>query len=289
MDDLIKFDGNNKIYKIRGVDVMLDRDVALALGVTTGNLNANAGRAKGWEEIREDGIENEYRFKLTREEGLHCVIPLTNDQLPWVYTELGCAYFGTSLESKEARQLARLLAKAFIKSNERIKKVQITSEDKNRITKDRVALSAAKTAQALVDIYIKAGKSLNASKSVSYAHAVRTVSMKYPDVNFKPLLSDNISEEKSKLLGPGELAELCELKDSGKKLTAQDVNKILEEKGLQYFERIKEKKVWFPSELAKDKKLFELCNVLADSNDGQFRQQMKWFIDKIKEYLPMKK
>lgn len=111
----------SKVILVRGVEVMLDRDVASALGVETGALNQNADRSPKWEAIRQVGQEGQYRFQPSDEEiaNLRSQIVISNHDLseklrtPWVYTAKGCNHFGTSLNSDKAHQLAITLTEVF--------------------------------------------------------------------------------------------------------------------------------------------------------------------------------
>src|SRR5512135_1485943 len=102
--NLVKY--QEKTFELRGFKVMLDRDVAEALGVETRELNQNAGRSPKWEKVRERGEEFLYRFQVTAEEveNLRSQFVIFNEikYLPWVYTQRGCSHFGTSLNSDEA-------------------------------------------------------------------------------------------------------------------------------------------------------------------------------------------
>lgn len=53
----------NKIYEIRGLRVMLDRDLAELYGVTTGNLNKAVKR-------NQERFPERFMFQLTQEESL---------------------------------------------------------------------------------------------------------------------------------------------------------------------------------------------------------------------------
>jgi len=119
MNQLAVFNKNveSKIYMIRGLKVMLDADVAGALSVETKHLNENASRSVKWGYLRETGIESGYRFQLSKEEVgvLGSQIATSNDStyLPWAYTQKGCAYFGTSMNSPAACAQAVQLVEVF--------------------------------------------------------------------------------------------------------------------------------------------------------------------------------
>ena len=85
-----------RIYMVRGVQVMLDRDLAVFYKVETGQLNRQVKRNIG--RFRED-----FMFQLTKEEweALKCQIGISNVRdgdrraLPYVFTEQGVAMLST--------------------------------------------------------------------------------------------------------------------------------------------------------------------------------------------------
>ena len=117
MNSIINKQPGSNLYTVRGQKVMLDRDVAVALGVETKQLNENATRSPKWTFLRDQGIEAEYRFQLTVEEveNLRSQIATFNDfkYLPYVYTRKGCTYFGTSMNSPQACVQAVQLVEVF--------------------------------------------------------------------------------------------------------------------------------------------------------------------------------
>lgn len=116
----------DSIFTVRGQKVMLDANVAQALGVETKELNKNASRSPKWEFLRDQKVEDTYRFQLTQKEvetlKSQNVISRwqfgtfnNSNYLPWVYTSRGCYHFGTSLRSQEANKLAMQLSWTFDK------------------------------------------------------------------------------------------------------------------------------------------------------------------------------
>jgi len=87
------------------------------LGEEAKTINQNAERSPKWEYLRQQGIEEEYRFKLSREEAenLRSQIVTFSEikYLPYVYTRKGCAYFGTSMNNPAACAQAVQLTEAF--------------------------------------------------------------------------------------------------------------------------------------------------------------------------------
>ena len=95
----------NKIYKIRGVEVMLDRDLAKYYGYSTKALNQQVQR-------NIDKFDEDFIFKLTKDE-YHNILRSQNvtlelqqgkysKYLPYAVTEQGVAMLETILKSKEA-------------------------------------------------------------------------------------------------------------------------------------------------------------------------------------------
>ena len=98
-------DIKNKIYKIRGVEVMLDRDLAKYYGYSTKALNQQVQR-------NIDKFDEDFIFKLTKDE-YHNILRSQNvtlelqqgkysKYLPYAVTEQGVAMLETILKSKEA-------------------------------------------------------------------------------------------------------------------------------------------------------------------------------------------
>jgi hypothetical protein len=121
VNDLINAE-NPKIYIIRGAPVMLDRDVAKALGVELRELNENAKRSKKWQRLRDRDIEPLYRIQASASDlnELKSQNAIMNETkyLPWLYTQIGCAHFGTSLTSVAACDLAIRLSARYVNTSE---------------------------------------------------------------------------------------------------------------------------------------------------------------------------
>ncbi|WP_165171426.1 ORF6N domain-containing protein, partial [Adlercreutzia sp. ZJ242] len=93
------------IYMVRGMQVMLDSDLAMLYGVETGALNRAAKR-------NEDRFPEDFRFQLTREEydNLKCQFGISSftgehggrRKLPYVYNEQGVAMLSGVLRSDVA-------------------------------------------------------------------------------------------------------------------------------------------------------------------------------------------
>lgn len=102
-----------KIYTIRGVQVMLDSDLAKLYGVETRVLNQAVKRNK--ERFPED-----FMFQLTKEEveSLRSQIVISSwggrRYLPYAFTEQGVAMLSAVLKSKTAVEVSIKIMKAFV-------------------------------------------------------------------------------------------------------------------------------------------------------------------------------
>jgi len=107
----------NMIYEIRGQYVMLDSDLALLYGVTTGNLNKAKNR-------NINRFPSEFCFRLTKEEYINLKFQngiskidgrKLNRGLPFVFTEEGVAMLSSVLKSKIAEEISVRIMKTFVK------------------------------------------------------------------------------------------------------------------------------------------------------------------------------
>ena len=94
-------DIKSKIYTIRGVQVMLDRDLASLYGVLTKNLNKAVKR-------NQERFPEDFMFRLTKEEGLRFQNGTSNETrggsryAPYAFTENGIAMLSSVLRSDRA-------------------------------------------------------------------------------------------------------------------------------------------------------------------------------------------
>jgi len=108
------------IHTVRGVQVMLDDDLASLYQVETGALNRAAKRNAG-------RFPEDFRFQLTSEECecLRCQIGISNDGVPesgrggrryqpYAYTEQGVAMLSAVLRSKVAVEASVRIMRAFV-------------------------------------------------------------------------------------------------------------------------------------------------------------------------------
>ena len=110
----------NLIYTVRGVQVMLDSDLAVLYQVETKYLNRAAKR-------NEARFPEDFRFQITREEygDLRCQIGTSSDDLrvygaggrrymPFVYSQEGVAMLASVLRSEIAAQVSVSIMRAFV-------------------------------------------------------------------------------------------------------------------------------------------------------------------------------
>jgi len=102
----------NKIYEIRGLKVILDKDLATMYEVTTGNLNKAVKR-------NADRFPDDFMFQLTNEEFDLIFQNGTsswggNRKLPYAFTEHGVAMLAGLLNSIKAIEVNILIVRAFI-------------------------------------------------------------------------------------------------------------------------------------------------------------------------------
>ena len=102
----------NKIYEIRGLKVILDKDLASMYEVTTGNLNKAVKR-------NADRFPDDFMFQLTNEEfdlifqnGISSWGGIR--KLPYAFTEHGVAMLAGLLNSTKAIEVNILIVRAFI-------------------------------------------------------------------------------------------------------------------------------------------------------------------------------
>ncbi len=106
----------NKIFEIRGLNVMLDKDLALMYGVTTSRLNEavkrNAGR-----------FPPDFMFQLTKNEFNDLISQNAiskspgrggTRKMPNVFTEQGVAMLSSVLNSEKAIQVNILIIRTFV-------------------------------------------------------------------------------------------------------------------------------------------------------------------------------
>lgn len=101
----------NKIYEIRGVRVMLDRDLAELYGVTTGNLNKAVKR-------NVDRFPERFMFQLTSDEFLRFQNGISSwggtRTMPYAFTEQGVSMLSAVLRSPVAIQVSISIMDAFV-------------------------------------------------------------------------------------------------------------------------------------------------------------------------------
>ena len=110
-----------QIYEVRGCRVMLDKDIALYFGTTTGNLNRAMKR-----NIKR--FPEGFCFQLTSDECsrfqfgiLNCSRGSNIKYLPFVYTEQGVAMLTASLHTDEAIEASIQIMEAFVEMSHYIR------------------------------------------------------------------------------------------------------------------------------------------------------------------------
>jgi hypothetical protein len=106
---------NRKIYTVRSVKIMLDRDLAELYEVETRVLNQSVKRNK-------ELFPSDFMFQLTKEEyeNMSSQIVMTsktkrpNSALPFAFTEHGVAMLSNVLKSIKARLISVEIVRAFI-------------------------------------------------------------------------------------------------------------------------------------------------------------------------------
>ena len=102
-----------KIFVIRGVQVMIDRDIAELYGVETKVLNQAVKR-------NITRFPDEFMFQLTRDEIENLKSQFVTSswggtrKLPYAFTEQGCAMISAILKSETAVQVSIQIMKAFV-------------------------------------------------------------------------------------------------------------------------------------------------------------------------------
>lgn len=121
MNDLVLDNENikNKIYEIRGVQVMLDRDIAKLYGCANGTKDVNKAVKRNIEKF-----PNDFYFQLTFEEASRFHFGTLNDNsnkrgsnikyLPFAFTEQGVAMLSSILKTENAAKVSIAIMRAFV-------------------------------------------------------------------------------------------------------------------------------------------------------------------------------
>ena len=115
MNEIASKEISTRIWKIRGQQVMLDRDLAMLYGVKAIALRQQVKRNK-------DRFPPDFMFRLTALEAdklvSQNVIPSRRElggYLPFAFTEEGVAMLSTALRSRRAIQVNIAIMRAFVK------------------------------------------------------------------------------------------------------------------------------------------------------------------------------
>jgi len=109
----LQIEVQKRIYVVRGVQVMVDRDLAELYGVDTSHLNRQVKR-------NADRFPLDFMFQLTREEfdSLRCQNVTANwskvRYLPYVFTEEGVSTLSSVLKSSFAAETHVAVMRAFV-------------------------------------------------------------------------------------------------------------------------------------------------------------------------------
>jgi hypothetical protein len=124
---LIKTDIQNKVFNIRGVNVMLDRDLAALYGVEARALNQAVKR-------NSERFPPEFMFRLTKEELItNCDklgISKYSPSLPYAFTEHGVAMLSSVLRSKSAIAINIQIINTFVS----LRKYALKTAGENALT-----------------------------------------------------------------------------------------------------------------------------------------------------------
>ena len=104
-----------RIYQVRGVQVMLDRDLAVFYKVETAQLNRQVKRNIG-------RFPEDFMFQLTKEEweALKCQIGISNIRggdrraLPYAFTEQGVSQLSGVFHNELAEKISVRIIRAFV-------------------------------------------------------------------------------------------------------------------------------------------------------------------------------
>jgi hypothetical protein len=107
------------IHVIRGQKVMLDSDLAILYGVTTGNLNLAVRRNTG-------RFPDDFMFELTKQEAGALLLQNARANAgrggrrtpPFAFPELGVAMLSSVLNSERAVQMNMAIMRAFVRMRE---------------------------------------------------------------------------------------------------------------------------------------------------------------------------
>ena len=103
-----------KIFMIRRHRVMLDKDLAVLYGITTGNLNKAVSRNL-------DRFPDDFMFQLTKEEYNSLIFHFGTSswggtrKMPRAFTEQGVSMLSSVLRSKRAVQMNIAIMRTFVK------------------------------------------------------------------------------------------------------------------------------------------------------------------------------
>jgi len=135
----------NLIHDIRGMKVMLDRDLAAVYGVATRDLNKAVKRNR-------DRFPPDFAFQLTQQEVANLKFQFGTSSLqhgghrkpPWVYTEHGAIMAANVLNSPRAARMSVFVVRAFVK-------MRVALSDNRELARKLAALE--KELKARLDVH----------------------------------------------------------------------------------------------------------------------------------------
>ncbi len=139
MNELIKEDNiENMIYEIRGIEVMLDSDLAKLYHCKNGTKTINLAVKRNI-----NRFPNDFYFQLTEEERniLRFQIETANNMsrtLPYVFTEQGVAMLASVLHTEIAEETSIRIMRAFVKMRHMLINNQNVLPNRLLILEDKV-------------------------------------------------------------------------------------------------------------------------------------------------------
>lgn len=204
----------NKIYTLRGVQVMIDRDLATLYGVETRRLNEQVKR-------NIERFPEEFMFQMTKEEleNWKSQFATSNKEtmglrkLPFVFTEQGVSMLSTVLKSETAVKTSIQIIKSFVhmrsflqnnaaiftkiesiekrqisyemKTDSKIESILNALEDKNKKPTQGIFYNGQiYDAYAFVNDLLKSAKSEVMLVDNYIDDTIFTLCSKYPNINF---------------------------------------------------------------------------------------------------------
>jgi hypothetical protein len=173
----------NKIFTIRGQQVMLDRDLAELYQVETKALNQAVKR-------NIERFPKDFMFQLTKEEFTDWksqIVTSNSDKmglrkLPYAFTEIGCFAVSSVLNNKIANKMSVFIHRAFVTM-----KNQIQSNPNDELLNERMKRLEAET------------KLFNAKAETIHAEMVALKAGHKVDLNVQNMEIEDVNEKMTEL------------------------------------------------------------------------------------------